>query len=209
MKRALFLDLDNTIYPAASIADVLFTELFALIDEDLGQSDTQSAEMAKQELSRRPFQQIADEFGFSEELTEKGLKILRNAKVEVPVTPYKAYNQLRQVPVDKYLVTKGFTKLQQSKVDMLGIAGDFKQVYIVDPDQGNLTKNDIFQKIMREKGYAKVEVLVIGDDLESEIKAGKELGVDTFLFDPEGSYTNEGVTYHAKDYSDVAEIVMK
>jgi len=209
MKRALFLDLDNTIYPADSLADVLFTELFNLIDEELGQTDISSAEKAKRELTRRPFQQIADEFGFSEDLTEKGLRILRNAKVEVPVTPYKAYSQLREVPIDKYLVTKGFTKLQQSKVDMLNIAGDFKKVYIVDPDQSDLTKNDIFQRIMKDKGYAKEEVLVIGDDLESEIKAAQELGVETFLFDPEGRYTNENVTYHARDYKDVAEIVMK
>ncbi|WP_454802096.1 HAD family hydrolase [Mucilaginibacter phyllosphaerae] len=206
MKRVLILDLDNTIYPVLSIADEVFGDLFKLIDE---QVDTQSAQKAKQELTRRPYQQVADEFGFPEELKEQGIQLLRNVKVENAMSPYKEYEQLRQVPIDKFLVTTGFTKLQFSKVEMLGVADDFKKVYVVDPDQSNLTKKDIFRKIMEQHGYATNEVLVIGDDPKSEIKAAIELGIDTFLFDPEGKYTNEGVTHHAKDYRDIAEIVSK
>jgi putative hydrolase of the HAD superfamily len=111
--------------------------------------------------------------------------------------PYEQYNDLRQIPIDKFLVTTGFTKLQMSKVEMLNIASDFKQVYVVDPEQSNQTKKDIFQKIMQENGYTTEEVLVIGDDPKSEIKAAIELGIDTFLFDPRTSTPNQGVTHHA------------
>jgi putative hydrolase of the HAD superfamily len=209
MKRVLILDLDNTIYPVSSIADHLFSKLFKLIDENLGETDRQAAQKAKEELTRRPYQHIADEFGFSDELKQQGIQMLSNIRFEEPMYPYEQYNDLRQIPIDKFLVTTGFTKLQMSKVEMLNIGSDFKQVYVVDPEQSNLTKKDIFQKIMQENGYAKEEVLVIGDDPESEIKAAVELGIDTFLFDPEGKYTNQNVTHHARDYRDVAEIVMK
>jgi putative hydrolase of the HAD superfamily len=209
MKRVLILDLDNTIYPVSSIADHLFSELFKLIDENLGETDRQAAQKAKEELTRRPYQHIADEFGFSDELKQQGIQMLSNIRFEEPMYPYEQYNDLRQIPIDKFLVTTGFTKLQMSKVEMLNIGSDFKQVYVVDPEQSNLTKKDIFQKIMQENGYAKEEVLVIGDDPESEIKAAVELGIDTFLFDPEDKYTNQNVTHHARNYRDVAEIVMK
>jgi putative hydrolase of the HAD superfamily len=209
MKRVLILDLDNTIYPVSSIADHLFSKLFKLIDENLGETDRQAAQKAKEQLTRRPYQHIADEFGFSDELKQQGIQMLSNIRFEEPMYPYEQYNDLRQIPIDKFLVTTGFTKLQMSKVEMLNIGSDFKQVYVVDPEQSNLTKKDIFQKIMQENGYAKEEVLVIGDDPESEIKAAVELGIDTFLFDPEGKYTNQNVTHHARDYRDVAEIVMK
>lgn len=209
MKRVLILDLDNTIYPVSSIADHLFAKLFKLIDENLGEADRQAAQNAKEELTRRPYQHVADEFGFSDELKEQGMQMLANIRFEEPMYPYEQYNDLRQIPIDKFLVTTGFTKLQMSKVEMLNIGNDFKQVYVVDPSQSTQTKKDVFLKIMQEHGYATEEVLVIGDDPKSEIKAAIELGIDTFLFDPTGRHTNEGVTYHARDYRDVAEIVNK
>jgi putative hydrolase of the HAD superfamily len=209
MKRVLILDLDNTIYPVSAIADHLFGKLFKLIDENLREADKQAAENAKHELTRRPYHHVADEFGFSPELKEKGIQLLRNIEFEEPMYPYEQYNDLRQIPVDKFLVTTGFTKLQMSKVEMLNIGSDFKQVYVVDPEQSDETKGDVFKKIMQENGYKTEDVLVIGDDPKSEIKFAIELGIDTFLFDPEGKYTNEGVTYHARHYRDVAEIVLK
>ncbi|MFA6085811.1 HAD family hydrolase [Mucilaginibacter sp.] len=209
MKRVLILDLDNTIYPVSSIAEHLFGKLFKLIDENLGEEDKLAATKAKGELTRRPYQHVADEFGFSDELKAQGMEMLRNCKFEEPMYPYDEYHLLRQIPIDKFLVTTGFTKLQMSKVEMLNIGADFKQVYVVDPEQSGQTKKDVFQKIMKENGYTTEEVLVIGDDPNSEIKAAMELGIDTFLFDPLDKYTNQGVTYHARDYRDVGEIVNK
>jgi putative hydrolase of the HAD superfamily len=133
MKRVLILDLDNTIYPVSSIADHLFAKLFKLIDENLGEADRQAAQKAKEELTRRPYQHVADEFGFSDELKEQGMQMLANIRFEEPMYPYEQYNDLRQIPIDKFLVTTGFTKLQMSKVEMLNIGSDFKQVYVVDP----------------------------------------------------------------------------
>jgi putative hydrolase of the HAD superfamily len=152
---------------------------------------------------------VADEFGFSDELKEQGMQMLANIRFEEPMYPYEQYNDLRQIPIDKFLVTTGFTKLQMSKVEMLNIGSDFKQVYVVDPSQSTQTKKDVFLKIMQEHGYATEEVLVIGDDPKSEIKAAIELGIDTFLFDPTDKYTNQGVTHHARDYRDIAKIVNK
>jgi putative hydrolase of the HAD superfamily len=81
MKRVLILDLDNTIYPVSSIADHLFARLFKLIDENLGEADRQAAQNAKEELTRRPYQHVADEFGFSHELKEQGMQMLANIEV--------------------------------------------------------------------------------------------------------------------------------
>jgi putative hydrolase of the HAD superfamily len=81
MKRVLILDLDNTIYPVSSIADHLFAKLFKLIDENLGEADRQAAEKAKHELTRRPYQHVADEFGFSDELKQQGMQMLSQYQV--------------------------------------------------------------------------------------------------------------------------------
>jgi putative hydrolase of the HAD superfamily len=207
MKRVLIVDLDNTIYPVSSIADHLFGKLFKLIDENLGEDDRQVANNAKLELTRRPYQHVADDFNFSDELKAKGIEVLGSCEMEIPMYPYEQYNDLQDIKLDKFLVTTGFTKLQMSKVKMLNIENHFKSIYVVDPEQSTQTKGDVFKMIMQENGYAINEVLVIGDDPQSEIKFAKELGIDTFLFDPEDKYINEGVTYHARDYSNLLDII--
>ncbi|TWR25137.1 HAD family hydrolase [Mucilaginibacter pallidiroseus] len=207
MKRVLILDLDNTIYPVKSVANDMFDFLFELIDEELGATDPQKAEEAKHELTRRPFQQIADDFGFSDELKSKGIEVLRSCEYNKPMQPYDVYSQLQKLDIDKYLVTTGFTKLQLSKVKMLGVAEDFKKVYVVDPEESSKTKGDVFQKIMVEGGYKAEEVLVIGDDPKSEIKFAKQLGIDTYLFDPENKYSDNEATYRQPDYREVSGII--
>ena len=69
-------------------------------------------------------------------------------------------------------MTSGFTKLQLSKIEQLGIKNDFKEFFIVDPINFDLTKKDVFNKIIEQYDFVAKEVLVVGDDINSEIKAG-------------------------------------
>jgi putative hydrolase of the HAD superfamily len=209
MKRVLILDLDNTIYPVSSISNHLFGQLFKLIDEQLAPGDSDMVNKAKDELTRRPYQHVADEFGFSAELKAKGMELLSNIEFTDAMHAFPEYGDLRSIVIDKYLVTTGFTKLQLSKVKMLGIEADFKGVYIVDPEKSTQTKKDVFTMIMAENGYAVEEVLVIGDDPKSEIKAAIDLSIDTFLFDPADKHTDVAVTHRGKDYKEVGRIVGK
>ena len=207
MKRALILDLDNTIYPVSSVAEKMFGNLFILIDEHLGKYNRQAAAAAKNELTRRPYQQVADAYGFSEELKSKGVEMLRDCIYDQPMQAFKEYDAIRAIDIDKYLVTTGFTKLQMSKVKMLGVEADFMQVFVVDPDRTDQTKKDVFVQIIRDNDYAYNEVLVIGDDPQSEIKAAIELGIDTFLFDPEDKYPHVNATYRGMDYKALKDII--
>ena len=60
---------------------------------------------------------------------------------------------------------------------------DFEELIIVDPIASTLTKKDFFKEIMFRHNLTPDEVLVVGDDLHSEIKAAKELGIATVLYD--------------------------
>ena len=90
---------------------------------------------------------------------------------------------------------------------MLGIEPDFKEIHIVDPEVDQQTKKDVFTRIMATHNYAPEELLVIGDDPGSEIKAAKALGIDTFLYDPENKYPDAQVTYRATTLKDVSYIL--
>ena len=206
-KLALILDLDNTIYPVSSISDNLFEQLFKLINENAHGIDLGRLEKARHELTRRPFHVVADEFNFSAGLKSKGITLLKEITYHLPMRPYEGYETIIGIPVKKFLVTTGFTKLQWSKIKMLDIEADFEEIHIVDPEISPRTKKDVFADIMLRFNYKPEDILVIGDDPASEIKAAIDLGIDTFLFDPTDMHLNAVATHKAKKLIDVAAIV--
>jgi len=186
-KRAIIFDLDNTIYPVSSIGDKLFKSLFQLIVEN-GEYAGNFDEI-KVEIMRRPFQFVADDFSFSENLKSECLKLFLDLTYDEPMEPFDDYKYVRKLSGLKFLVTTGFTKLQNSKILQLNIEKDFLEIYIIDPIQSKLTKKDIFLKLLIDYHLKVPEVLVIGDDLNSEIKAANDMGIDTILYDRESKHT--------------------
>jgi len=207
MKRALIFDLDNTIYPVSAIAGDLFKQLFALIDEKAVHLSAETIEAAKDDLKRRHYHLVAEKFGFGAPLTDEGDSLLKEMTYDLPMQPFEDYAHLRALPQHKFLVTMGFTKLQWSKVEQLRIKDDFEEIHIVDPGLSSQTKKDVFADIMKRHHYSTDEVLVIGDDPESEIKAATELGIDTFLFDPQDKHLAVTVTHRSGSLKEVISIL--
>lgn len=210
MKKALILDLDNTIYPVSSISADLFADLFAILDrhaEIINTGDANTVDRIKDEMTRRPFQHIADEFNLHDEVRNKMEEQLRSMTYDLPMQPFDDYHHVRTTQLDKFLVTTGYSKLQWSKVKMLRIEQDFKQIHIVDPDMSQQTKKEVFAEIMQAHNYTTNDLLVIGDDPESEIKAAKALDIDTFLYDPSNKYPDVQVTYRSNNLQDVLKLL--
>ena len=206
MKKALILDLDNTIYPVSSIQGNLFGEIFQLIDLAEHLSDQVKLD-AKDELTRRPYHLVADKFNFGNGLKDKGNNLLKNITYDLPMQPFDEYVQIRSSGLMKFLVTTGFTKLQWSKVKMLGIENDFAEIHIVDPELSTQTKKDVFADILKRHHLIAAEVLVIGDDPESEIKAATELGIETFLYDPGNKHPDAQVTFKSLGLKEVLDVL--
>jgi putative hydrolase of the HAD superfamily len=207
MKRALILDLDNTIYPVSSIAGNLFQELFTLLDENPGMLTPTDLANAKDELTRRPYHSVADKFNFDPDLKNRGNDLLKNFSYDLPIQPFADYEFVRSIRLPKFLVTTGYSKLQWSKVKLLGIEPDFEEIHVVDPELSTQTKKDVFADILARHQYRLDEVLVIGDDPESEIKAATELGIETFLFDPGNIHTEAFATYKSGKLAEVVTLL--
>jgi putative hydrolase of the HAD superfamily len=186
-KKAIILDLDNTIYPVSAIGDKLFKSLLELITAS-GEY-TGSFDEIRIEIFRRPFQFIANDFSFSAKLKSESMQLLTNLTYEEPFEPFEDYKEISKLPCKKFLVTTGFTKMQYSKIRMLGIGNDFEEIFVIDPGSSDLNKTDIFRKILKDYNLDAEDVIVVGDDLNSEIKAGKELGIATVLYDHKAEYT--------------------
>lgn len=186
MTKAIILDLDNTIYPVHSIGDALFAPLFGLIEETGEMAEQMAA--VKDAIQRKPFQVVAAEFGFSASLTKAGISLLQNLRYEGPIAPFPDFALIYDLPQPKFLVTTGFTPLQESKIDGMQLRPLFREIHIVDPMRDNRTKKDVFSDILTRYAFQPSEALVIGDDPDSEIKAARALDIPAILFDALGRY---------------------
>ncbi len=185
--KAIFFDLDNTIYPVSSIGEELFEPLFGLIEQS-GELD--DLEAIKAEIQRKPFQQVAEKHGLSKELTQKAIDLLQDLTCDMPMSPFADYASTRELPLRRFLITAGFTKMQQSKVTQLKLEGDFEEIHIIDPMKTNENKKARFKKIAEASSFAPQEVLVVGDDDASEIQAARDLGMKAVLYDTLGLFAN-------------------
>lgn len=201
--KAIIYDLDNTIYPVSSIGDELFAPIFSLI-KDSGKHDA-DYDNIKKAVMRTPFRLVAQRYDFSDELTEECINIQENTEYKGQIAPFEDYSAIITIPAERFLVTTGFKNMQQSKITQMGIAQDFKEVHIVDPTQ--TSKKEVFTDILNRYGYHTEEVLVIGDDPESEIAAAKSLGIPTVLYDKNGVQDAMSADYKIESFYELGDIL--
>jgi len=202
IKKALIIDLDNTIFPVSSLSGDLFLPILTLIEKS-GEFEGDFNKV-RNDILRRPFQRVASDYNFSEKLIAEGTVLLSNAVCTRRISTYDDYEELKNIKCKKYLVTSGFIKMQQSKIAQLGIENDFEEIHIIDPLTSQNTKKDVFSDILERHHLKKSEVLVVGDDIDSEIKAAGELGIDAVLYDRNGTILRINGIIEISDFGDLS-----
>lgn len=203
----LIIDLDNTIYPVASTSSLLFKPMFDLIARSEFGLGTEKIEAAKKDIQRTPFHKVAVMHNFPEELAQQGAELLRNMEYQGEMDVYDDYSYVKDLSARRFLLTAGYTKLQLSKIDRLGIKDDFEEIFIVDPDHTSETKKEVIERIIDKYDLKKDEIIVIGDDLDSEIKGARELGLKNFLMDPSNRYPGEPLETKGTRLSEAAKVI--
>ena len=207
MIRALILDLDNTIFLTKLIDKRIISPFFKalkLANNVLTVSDMKKAEA---ELWETPFFEVAKKYNFSESMIVAGLNVLNEIPEGLKIEPYQDYDYLKALQLNKYLVTSGVSCVQWNKIRSLKIEKDFKEILIDDPFIGTGGKLELFRMIMEKYDYMPGDLLVIGDNPESEISAGKTLGMPTVLIDRSLRYQQGIADYQFGSLQDVKSIL--
>lgn len=203
-KKAIIYDLDNTIYPVSSIGDKLFGPLFDLIAAS-GQHNENMADIRKA-IMRTPFRLVAQHHNFSDDLTQKGIAIQEMTDYQDKIDTFEDYPEIKNIPGERFLVTTGFKTMQLSKIRQMGIGEDFKEIHVVNPVE--TSKKEVFADILQRYGYKPEEVLVVGDDPESEIAAAKALGITTVLYDKHNEQDASTASYKISHFSVLKDIYL-
>jgi putative hydrolase of the HAD superfamily len=181
MIKALIFDLDSCLAAADEAGEDLFAPAFQAIR--LANHDEVSEEQLRaafKDCWRFPFDSIAEKYGFSSAMRAAGFTAFRNIEVYQRLHGYGDLHELAQLPAKLILVTSGFRRLQESKVKALGIAHLFTAIHIDAIDEGKgAGKLPVFASILQEHAFQPDEVLVVGDNPDSELAAGNQLGMTT------------------------------
>jgi len=183
MIKSLILDLDDTIFPTNSIDLNLVKPFFDTLEDANDVLTKEDLQKVKQEILEKPFAIVAKNYGFSERMINRSVSALNKVKLNSDLKTYSDYSYLRNLKFEKFLVTTGIRKFQLAKIESLNISNDFDEIFIDDPMEQLGGKLAIFKTLMKKYDYLPKEMLVIGDNPESEIQAGKELGSHTLRID--------------------------
>jgi FMN phosphatase YigB (HAD superfamily) len=156
----------------------------------------------------------ANEVG--EELFEPAFDAIRRANhgtvsneaLELAFADYGDLPILAELPAQHFLVTSGFRRLQESKIKALNLAPFFTALYvdaIDEPDR--LGKQGVFARILTDYELTSAEVLVVGDNADSEIRVGNHLGMRTVQTLRPGVPRASTATFHIHSLSELRKLL--
>lgn len=192
----LILDLDDTIFETKSMDMSVFDPAKALLEQyTLKKFGKEVSNQIIEEIKCFPFDVVADKYQFPDEIRKQFYDTIQTLNYSLSIKPFNDYSALKKLNHEMYLVTTGITQLQKAKIEALQISSDFKSILIDDPfDANRKKKRGLFQEIL---GTASPnDFWVIGDNPDSELKAGKYLKMNTVQRIKE----NQEVS-HFSDYS--------
>jgi putative hydrolase of the HAD superfamily len=181
MIRAVIFDLDNCLAPSDEAGEQILAPTFdAIRKANHGTLDSETLEEAFEESWRSALDKVAEKYGFSKEMLDAGWKENARAEVRTPLHGYGDLDALGRIHARRFLVTSGFRRLQESKIRCLGLHPHFERIEVDAIDEADHQgKAALFEDIIQSAGLKADEVLAVGDNEESEIAAGNELGLRT------------------------------
>ena len=179
MIKAMIFDLDMCILNTHTLTGPFFQPVLdALYSSELSQD---LKERIQYQLWTTSLDDTMEMFSVPENIVERMREAYRQIEVPDDIKTFGDEEFIRDLPVRKILVTTGYRKFQETKIEKIGVADLFDEIIIDalgyrDQRKG---KKRIFEELLVKNGWSKDEVLVVGDNPRSELGAAKFLGIKT------------------------------
>jgi len=204
MIKLLIFDLDNTLFDTYSQLGIKVLDKMIIQMRKLGLTKEQEQLLRKKYIITG-FRIVAKELDLSEEVKNIGMQTYRGMDIS-HITPYEDVKLLDGFKQKKILVTSGLEEVQLKKVKVLKIGDLFEEV-IVDESSSYENKKKIFADIMRKHKLKPKEVMIIGDNPESEIAAGNALGIITVQILRRHGMLKGKADYHITDLYELEKLL--
>jgi putative hydrolase of the HAD superfamily len=181
MENLLIFDLDNTIYESETINKAVLKKMLSDFEEVatfyFGKDTAQQIIAA---LKQDSFDVALEKFNIEAKIRQEFAEKFRKRNLRMKIKPFSDFEVVKTLKEKKILVSEGFQELQEAKIRSLNLENLFSKIYISNTlFQSRPSKKHIFDLILKRRQITPRHVFVIGDKSESELKAGRELGMRT------------------------------
>jgi putative hydrolase of the HAD superfamily len=207
MVKGIIFDLDLCILDTHSLTGDFFKPVLdPLYESDL--EDTFKKQI-NDLLWTTSLDDTAEILSIPEHVVEPMREAYRNLNVPLGIKSYGDESFIEALPVTKILVTSGYKKFQTQKIEMLGITSLFDEIIIDELDHRTNRKGKrvIFAELLAKYGWHPDEVLVVGDNPTSELKAAKALGIPTIQTLRATVVKWSEAEYHITSFSELPNII--
>mgnify|MGYP003439710990 CR=1 FL=1 len=207
--EAIVYDLDNTIYPAKKFCEPVFLQVIdAIFSADNNSYLELELEKIKADMFTTTFVDVAKKYSLSDETILAVRQVLDSAVFEEQLVAYEDCAIIENIPLKSFLVTSGNTSFQNKKIENLRIAHWFEKIYIDDENaQPRIGKEGVFKQILSDLGCDAEQVIVVGDNISSEIAAGNKLGMHTIQILRAGIQKGAEAKQHINSFTELFNIL--
>jgi FMN phosphatase YigB (HAD superfamily) len=205
---AIIFDLDNCLADASEVGRPLVEPMFAAIrTANDGRLTDVELEKAFDDTWRLALDVVAEKHRFSQAMLDAGWAAAKDLAVATPMQGYADLPVLRELDLPLFLVTSGFRRLQESKIDALGLRSVLTAFVdaIDEPDRQG--KQGLFAHIVATHAFTPASVLVVGDNPASEIAAGNALGMPTVQLLRPGVVRGIGARHYLNDLHELRRLI--
>lgn len=206
--RAIIFDLDNCLAAADEVGTELLEPVFAAVRAAANDGSLTERELdaAFRDCWVHAFDFVAATHHFTPRMRAAGFDAFRQIEVQSPMRGYGDLALLPSLGERRFLVTSGFRRLQESKVRALGIESWFDAIVVDAVDEPvRRGKERIFLDLMREFCLEPADVLIVGDNPESELAAAAHLGLRSAQIIRPDVTPAHGVTVHLRDLAELRD----
>lgn len=209
--KLLIFDLDDTLFETRSIGNTTMQTIldsFELIARQFYSENEIHLIIA--DLWQLPFDEVANKYKINESLSNAFSTAINTSEYQFKIHPFDDFKFVKQLKHRKYLVTTGFKKLQLAKISALGIENAFEEIIIDEIDTLNrVHKKGIFIEALKTNKISPKDIIVIGDNPNSELKAGYELGVTTVQVARYGQRKSDYANFYVNNFQALTDIVRR
>jgi FMN phosphatase YigB (HAD superfamily) len=180
------LDLDNTLFDTRSIPAELTGRLHSRLRQANAECHAVSSEVLEQAINETwyaPFSVVCERYSLPRTFLAIWNEWQESVSFDQPLVPYSdVVNSLRILRDQGHhlcLLTSGYRRFQQAKIEALGISPLFDEIHIDAVDESCLGKAAIISDLLLSRSWNRKDLLIVGDSATNEIDAGLRLGIST------------------------------
>jgi putative hydrolase of the HAD superfamily len=210
MIKAILFDIDDTLFPSNEFGELARRSAINLMIEAGLNVDEEKAYEKLQLIVKRygpnypkHFNALLKEFGMkpNPKIVAAGIVAYHQAKASI--FPYPDVPQtlirLREKGYKIYIASQGLAIKQWDKLIRLGLHNILHEVFVT-PRKSK----KFYKSVLRKLNLNPQEVVMVGDNLETDIKPARQVGITTILVSPR---KRKGADYIVKSIGEVPKII--